>query len=123
MLNENKKFHDLMRKLVFLLPLLVFSAGMAYAEPLENIQTSVLDYTNNTATVQITWNADEITSSYKIGCVSCFPNMVESTSENSISIANITAFPNGSMAMLYALAYDIENNLIAAKQIFVNLSN
>jgi hypothetical protein len=123
MLNENKKFNDLMRKLVFLLPLLAFSAGIAYAEPLENIQTFVLDYTNNTATVQITWNADEITSSYKIGCVSCFPNMVESTSENSISIANITAFPNGSMAMLYALAYDIENNLIAAKQIFVNLSN
>ena len=47
-----------MRKLVFLLPLLVVSMGMAYAEPLENIQTSVLDYTNNTATVQITWNAD-----------------------------------------------------------------
>jgi len=111
-----------MRKLVFLLPLLVVSMGMAYAEPLENIQTSILDYTNNTATVQITWNADEDASSYKIGCVSCFPNTIESTSGNSIVVSNVTPFPNGSIAVLYGLAYDLENNLISAKQIFVNLS-
>jgi hypothetical protein len=110
-----------MRKLIFLIPLFVFGVGMAYAEPLENVQTSVLDNTNNTATVKITWNADENTSSYKIGCVSCFPNTVESTSENSITISNVTPFPNGHMAMLYALAYDLENNLVSAKQIFVNL--
>ena len=122
MLKENKKFYDLMRKLVFLLPLFVFSVGIAYAEPLDNLQTSVLDFTNNTATIQVTWNADEGVSSYKIGWVSCFPNSVESTSENSISISNVTPFPNGSMAMLYGLAYDIENNLIAAKQIFINLA-
>ncbi len=110
-----------MRKLVFLLPLFVLSMGMAYAEPLDNIQTSVLDYTDNTATVQITWNADEDVSSYQIGCVSCFPNTAESTSENSITIHNVTPFPNGAMAVLYALAYDSENNLISAKQIFINL--
>ena len=110
-----------MRKLIFLIPLFVFGVGMAYAEPLENIQTSVLDNTNNTATVKITWDADENTSSYKIGCVSCFPNTVESTSENSITISNVTPFPNVSMAMLYGLAYDLENNLVSAKQIFVNL--
>ncbi len=111
-----------MRKLVFLLPLFVLSMGIAYAEPLENIQTSVLDYTDNTATVQITWDADEDASSYQIGCVSCFPNTVESTSENSITIHNVTPFPNGSMAVLYGLAYDSENNLISAKQIFINLT-
>jgi len=110
-----------MRKLVFLIPLFLFGVGMAYAEPLENVQTSVLDYTNNTATVKITWDADENIFSYKIGCVSCFPNTVESTSENGITIRNVTPFPNGSMAMLYGLAYDIENNLVSAKQIFVNL--
>ncbi len=110
-----------MRKLVFLLPLFVLSMGMAYAEPLDGIQTSVLDYTDNIATVQITWNVDEDASSYQIGCVSCFPNTVESTSETSITISNVTPFPNGSMAVLYALAYDSENNLISAKQIFVNL--
>jgi hypothetical protein len=110
-----------MRKLIFLIPLFVFGVGMAYAEPLENVQTSVLDYTDNTATVKITWNADENISSYKIGCVSCFPNTVESTSENSITISNVTPFPNGSVAMLYGLAYDLENNLVSAKQIFINL--
>ena len=122
MLKENKNSYDLMRKLVFLLPLFVLSAGVVYAEPLDNLQTSVLDYSNNTATVLITWDADEEASSYKIGCVSCFPNTVEPTSENNISISNVTPFPNGSMAMLYGLAYDIENNLIAAKQILVYLS-
>jgi hypothetical protein len=111
-----------MIKLVFLIPLFVFGIGIAYAEPLENVQTSVLDYTNNTATVKLTWDADENISYYQIGCVSCFPNSVESTSENSIIISNVTPFPNGSTGMLYALAYDLENNLITAKQIFVNLN-
>ncbi len=110
-----------MRKLVFLLPLFVLSMGMAYADPLDDVQTSVLDYTNNIATVQITWNNNEDVSSYKIGCVSCFPNTVESTSGNSITIDNVTPFPNGSIAVLYGLAYDEENNIISAKQIFVNL--
>ncbi len=110
-----------MRKLVFLLPLFVLSMGMAYAEPLDKIQTSVLDYTDNKATVKIIWTADDDAASYSIGCVSCFPNTVDSTSENSITIQNVTPFPNGSMAMLYALAYDSENNLISAKQIFINL--
>ncbi len=111
-----------MRKLVFLLPLLVFTVGIASAEPFDNLQASVLNYANNTATVQITWDADEAVSSYKIGCVSCFPNTVESTSENSLTISDVTPFPNGSMVMLYGLAYDIENNLIAAKQILINLA-
>ena len=111
-----------MRKLVFLLPLLAFSMGIAYAEPFENIQTTVLDYTNDKATIKITWDQDENTSSYQIGCVSCFPNTVKSTSENSIIISNVTPFPNGSIVMLYGLAYDFENEMIVAKQIFVNLT-
>ncbi|MDH3610639.1 MAG: hypothetical protein OEM79_02630 [Nitrosopumilus sp.] len=111
-----------MRNLVFLLPLLVFGVGIAYAEPLDNLQSSVLDYSNSTATVQITWDADDDATFYKIGCVSCFPNTVESTSEHSLTISNVTPFPNGSMAMLYGLAYDIENNLIAAKQILIYLA-
>ena len=112
-----------MWKLVFLLPFVFIGTGLAYAEPLENIQTTVLDFTNNTATVQISWNNDADVSSYQIGCVSCFPNTVESTSENSIIISNVTPFPNGSIAMLYGLAYDFENQIIAAKQIFVNLAS
>lgn len=111
-----------MKGLLFILPLIVFGMGLAYAEPLGDIQTTVLDYSNNTATVQITWNEDPSASSYQIGCVSCFPNTVDSTSDNSLVIDNVTPFPNGSLAVLYGIAYDIENNIIAAKQIFVNLS-
>ena len=110
-----------MKKLLFLLPLLVVGMGVAYAEPFENVQTSVLDYSNDTATVQITWNADESVSSYQIGCVSCFPNTVDSTSENSIIVSNVTPFPNSTIAMLYGIAYDVENQIMTAKQIIVNL--
>lgn len=110
-----------MKPLFFLIPLLLVSLGMAYAEPLENIQTSVVDYANSTATIQITWDADDEVSSYKIGCVSCFPNTVESVSENNVIIGNVTSLPNSSTAMLYGLAYDLENNLLTAVQIFVNL--
>ena len=110
-----------MKTIVFLLPLLVVGFGMAYAEPLDDIQTTVLDYSNSTATVEISWNADESVSSYQVGCVSCFPNIVESTSENSIVISNVTPFPNGSIAMLYGLAFDSENQILVAKQILVNL--
>jgi len=96
--------------------------GIAYAEPFENIQTTVLEYTDDTATIKITWDQDENASSYQIGCVSCFPNTLETTSKNSVIISNVTPFPNGSIAMLYALAYDFENEMISAKQIFVNLT-
>ena len=110
-----------MRGLFLLLPLIVFGMGMAYAEPLEEIQTSVIEFSNNTATVQIAWNEDDSVASYQIGCVSCFPNISESTTENSIVLENVTPFPNGSIAVLYGLAYDVENNIVAAKQIFVDL--
>jgi hypothetical protein len=111
-----------MKFLLFLIPLLLISVGMANAEPLENIQTSVLNYTNNTATVQITWDADDEVSSYKIGCVSCFPNTVKSISENNVIIGNVTSLPNSSIAILYGLSYDLENHLLNAVQIFVNLA-
>ncbi len=110
-----------MRGLLVILPLIVFGMGLAYAEPFSEIQTSVLDYANNTATVQLSWNDEPSVSSYQIGCVSCFPNIVESTTENSLVIEDVTPFPNGSIAVLYGIAYDIENNIVAAKQIFVNL--
>lgn len=111
-----------MKILVFLLPFLAIGMSLAHAEPLENIQTTVLDYSNGTATVQINWDVDQSVSSYQIGCVSCFPNIINSTTKNSIVVSNVTPFPNGSIAMLYGIAYDLENQIIAAKQIIVNLT-
>ena len=111
-----------MRALFLILPLVMFGMSIAYAEPLAEIQTSVLEYSNNTASVQISWNNDSSASSYQIGCVSCFPNTAESTTENGIVLGNVTSFPNGSIAVLYGLAFDVENNIVAAKQIFVDLT-
>ena len=122
MLKDNIRFKNLMNRIIFLVPLLIFGMGMAYAEPLEHVQTSVLNYTNSAATVEITWNEDENVSSYQIGCVSCFPNTVESTTENNVLLNNVTAFPNGSIAVLYGLAFDFDNEIIAAKQIILNLT-
>ena len=111
-----------MKKLIFLIPLFVFSIGAAYAEPLENIETTVLNYTSSVATVKITWDENDQVSSYKIGCVSCFPHIIETTTENSVVFNNVTSFPNSPFAMLYGIAYDLEQEIISAKQIFIDLS-
>jgi len=110
-----------MNRLFLLLPLFIFSMGFAYAEPLDEIQVSVLSFDNNDATVQITWNQDEKIMRYQIGCVSCIPNTEYFTTDNNIIINNITPISNDSMAILYVLAYDFENEIIAANQIFVDL--
>jgi len=111
-----------MGKLIFLIPLFVMTMGMAYAEPLGGIQTTILNHTDNSATVEITWDNNDGVSSYTIGCVSCFPHVVESTTSNSIVLNNVTSFPNSPLAMLYGIAYDLENDIIYAKQIFIDLT-
>jgi len=100
----------------------VILGNPAFAEPLENIQTSVLNYDGNSATVQITWNHDDKATNYKIGCVSCKPNTAEFTTGDSITFTNVTPFPNSSFAMLYMITYDSENVIITAKQLIVNLN-
>lgn len=110
-----------MKTVLFLIPLFALTVGAAYAEPLGNIQTSIIELSNNTATVQITWESDPSVSSYTIGCVSCFPHIVEPTKNSEIVMENVTSFPNSSIAMLYGIAYDLEGEIISAKQIFVSM--
>ncbi len=100
----------------------VILGNPAFAEPLDNIQISVLNYDGNSATVQITWNHDDKATNYKIGCVSCKPNTAEFTTGDSITFNNVTSFPNSSTAMLYMITYDSENEIIIAKQLIVDLS-
>ncbi len=114
-------------KAVALLGLFILMAGVlfgtqAFGEPLENVGMSVLDYDGNSATVGITWNYDDMVMNYKIGCVSCNPNIVEFTTNNSMTLGNVTSFPNGSLAMLYVITYDSQNEIISAKQLIVNLN-
>ena len=114
-------------KSLALLTLLVLAVGVistnqAFAEPLDNVRTSVSNYDGDSATVKITWNSDDSAKNYKVGCVSCTPNVVEFTTDNSMTIHNVTPFPNGSYALLYVISYDSQNNIITAKQLIVNLN-
>ena len=110
-----------MVKTLLMLPALVFGMGFAYAEPLDDASTTVLNYDGISATLEIEWNSDETVTKYEIGCVSCMPNTLETTSENSITLDGVTPFPNTSNAMLYMIAYDSNDEIIDAKQILVNL--
>jgi len=101
--------------------LLAFGMGYAYAEPLDDTSVTVLNYDGISATVKIEWNPDESVTEYKIGCVSCMPNTLEITDESNITLDNVTPFPNTSKAMLYMIAYDSNDEIINAKQIFVSL--
>ena len=114
-------------KIIALLGLLVLFSGVlfsnqAFAEPLDSVITSVLNYNGDSATVEINWNNDSSAKNYKIGCVSCTPNIVNFTSSDGITFNNVTPFPNGSYAMLYVISYDSQNNIISAKQLIVNLN-
>ncbi len=108
--------------LLFLIPFVLFgNTGLAYAQPLVDIEMEILDHTNDTATVKLSWNADQAVTKYEIGCVSCSPNISKHTTGNDFTLSNITVFPNTSFAMLYILAFDSENELINAKQIILYL--
>ena len=100
----------------------VIFGNQAFAEPLDNIEIFVSNYDGDSATVEITWNHDNKATYYKIGCVSCNPNTVKFTPDDSITFNNVTPFPNGSFAMLYVIAYDSQNEMISAKQLIVNLN-
>jgi len=107
---------------LFVLAIGVISTNQVFAEPLDTVRISVSNYNGDSATVKITWNNDSSAKNYKVGCVSCTPNVVEFTTGNSITIHNVTPFPNGSYALLYVISYDSQNNIITAKQLIVNLN-
>ncbi len=107
---------------LFILAISVISTNEVFAEPLDIVKTSISNYDGDSATVKITWNHDDSSKNYKIGCVSCTPNIVEFTTSDSKSIHNVTPFPNGPFALLYVISYDSENNIITAKQLIVNLN-
>lgn len=110
-----------MNRILWLIPIIVFGVPMAYAEPLEIVNSSIMEYDGNFATVQLNWNHDEIVKKYEVGCVSCIPNFSEETTFNEIILDNIRSISDGN-ALLYVIAYDNDNEIIAAKQIILELS-
>ena len=97
--------------------------GLAYAQPLESIDATVVTYENNQAIIEITWNYDKNITNYEIGCVSCMPNFSNFVETESITLSNVTPLPNTHYALLYLIALDSNNDIIAAKQIFIDLEH
>jgi hypothetical protein len=111
-----------MNKFLFLIPLLFGTGiGFAYAEPLDDVRTEILEFNGSSATVQVSWNQDDSVSQYEVGCVSCFPNISKVTTENNAILNEVTPVGDKSIALLYVIAYDSENEIIEANQIFVEL--
>ena len=111
-----------MNKFLFLIPILLGSGiGFAYAEPFEEIETEIIRYDGNFADVKISWNQEDIVFQYEVGCVSCFPNVSETTIENSIILNDVTSVGENSTTLLYVIAYNSDNEVIKANQIFVEL--
>ena len=113
----------MMNGFVLTLPifLVVLGVGYAYAEPL-SVNIEIIEYTGNSATVQMTWNDDPSVSKYEIGCVSCSPNVSEISMGDSITLNNVSTFPNTSNALLYVVAYDSQDEIVDAKQILIDVT-
>ena len=104
-----------------ILPLAFFGLfGTSYAQPLEEVTATVLEFENGAATVQLEWNHDDMVSSYDAGCVSCVPNLVENTIHDEVILENVTSLRNGP-ALLYIIAYDDNGEIITAKQVILEL--
>lgn len=94
--------------------------GTAYAQPLDEIDTTVLESDGSMASVQLIWNYDGAVSYYEVGCVSCAPNFSENTSDNEIILSDITSLENG-LAVLYVIAYHDDRETITVKQVMLEL--
>ena len=98
------------------------AAAEAHAEPLDEIAVSVTDGAGGPgATVRVSWNHDDSASRYEVGCVSCMPNFVTGTSLDQVTVPGVTALDNG-IALLYVIAYDGEDRIIAAQQVMADLN-
>lgn len=112
-----------MNKFLLLIPLLLSTGvSLAYADPLDEVMTEILEFNDNAATVQMSWSQDDAVFQYEIGCVSCSPNISEITTENSIILDNVTSIGDADIALLYVMAYDSNNEIIDVEQIFVELN-
>jgi hypothetical protein len=50
------------------------------------------------------------------------PNISEFSLEDSINLDGVTPFPNSSNAMLYLIAYNLQDQIIDARQFLVDLT-
>ena len=100
--------------------MLIGIIGISYAEPLEKIDTEIIDVTETTASIRIAWNHDGSVLKYDVGCVSCLPNTKQSTTSDFAVLNNVSTLNDGT-AIMYVLAYNSANEIITAKQIVLLL--
>ena len=100
---------------------LIASLDTVYAQPLDEVATTVLESENSVASVQLTWTHDDAVSDYEVGCVSCIPNFSENTTADEIVLQNVTSLENG-LAIFYIIAYDSNDEIIVAKQVLLELN-
>jgi len=110
-----------MKLLLFSLVLLL-TPIMAYAQSLDDVNAMITDTQGDTVTVQFSWNNDDDVSYYEVGCVSCIPNIKQTTTENSITLHGVTLLEDDSV-LLYVLAYDEGDTHISVKQILLTLKS
>jgi len=112
-----------MNQFLLLVPLLFsIGIGLAYAEPIDATVAEVLEFDDYYAIVKLSWNQDKSVSQYEMGCVSCFPNISETTTENSIVLNDLISIGENPTILLYIIAYDFEDAMINAEQIFIELN-
>ena len=99
--------------------IIVPSFDSVYAQPLEEVNVDVLEFDGTFAIVEISWN-DNGASYYESGCVSCMPNLSDTTTDNSLILNNVTSLAGGN-TLLYVIAYDDTDEIISAKQIMIQL--
>lgn len=90
-----------------------------HAQPLQKVNVDILESDGIFATVNISWNENGA-SYYESGCVSCMPNLSDTTTTNTLILNNVTPLADGN-AWLYVIAYDDDDEIISAKQIMIQL--
>ena len=111
-----------MNKTLFLIPALfsILGMGTAFADSADDAVITVADYDGNSATIEATWENDDVVT-FELGCVSCMPNFSNTTSTSSLSLVGVTPLPNNSNVFLYLIGFDMDGELVDAKQILINL--
>lgn len=112
--------HNIRMKTVLFSILLLMMVVPAYAAPLDEVRAVITDASDVIVTIQLSWNEDETVVYYEVGCVSCQPNIRETTIENFVTLRGVTLLDNGSV-LLYVLAYDEGDTHMQVKQILITL--
>lgn len=95
--------------------------GTGYAQPLDDVNTTVFEFEDSTASIHFMWNHDDTISKYEIGCVTCTPNFSEITINDEIVLEDINILENG-FALFYIIAYNAEDSeIITVKQVMLKL--